>query len=89
MKNLPEYQSINNDDSKTKLAGKSSFEVYFSRKSNYVLKLNADSDGDSEGDDVLLRKKVWPQICKGKMADFELPRDFLTKTGLANVRRQW
>ena len=79
VKNLPEYQSIINDDSKTELAGKSPFEVDLSRKSNYVLKPNADGDEDSEGDDVLLRKRVWPQICKGKMADFELRRDFLTK----------
>ena len=78
VKNLPEYQSIINDDSKRELAGKSPFEVYFSRKSNYVLKPNADSDDDSEGDDVLLRQKVWPQICKGTVADFELRRDFLT-----------
>ena len=78
-KNLPEYQSIINDDSKTELAWKSPFEVYFSRKSNYVSKPNAESDEDSEGGDVLLRKMVWPQICKGKMKDFELRRDFLTK----------
>ena len=61
VKDLPEYQFLLNDEVKQELGGKSPFEIYYNRKSNYVVKPNADSDDDSEGDSFNVRQKVWPK----------------------------
>ena len=52
VRELPKYQSVINDDVKRELGGRSPFQIYFNRKSNYVLKPNADSDAESEGDSI-------------------------------------
>ena len=67
VESLHEYENILNNDAKRELGGKSPFEVYYHRKSNDVLRPNAESDTDSEGDDVLHRPKVWPTMTKEKM----------------------
>ena len=48
-KGLPEYQSIINNEVKAEFGGKSPFQIYYSRTSNFILKPNADSDPESEG----------------------------------------
>ena len=79
VKNLPKYQSIMNDDVKLELGGKSPFEIYYKRKSNYVVKPNADSDPESEGDDSLVCPKVWPTISKNEIQQIELRSKLIAK----------
>ena len=67
VRNLPEYQSIMNDDVKQELGGRSPFQIYFSR------------DPESEGDDVIKRPKVWPTISKKDISDMGTRRKLLTK----------
>ena len=80
VKALPEYQSLLNDEVNEELCGKSPFEIYFNRKSNYIQKPNADSDDDSEGDSVLIRQQVWPRISKQGIKDLEACKKVLTKS---------
>ena len=80
VKALPEYQSLLNDEVKEELCGKSPFEIYFNRKSNYIQKPNADSDDDSEGDSVLIRQKIWPRISKQGIKDLEARKKVLMKS---------
>ena len=80
VKFLPEYQSILNDDTKLELGGKSPFEIYFGRKSNFVLKPNADSDDDSEGEAVINQRKEWPCLSKQDIHEVELRKELLHKS---------
>ena len=77
VKNLPKYQSIINDEVKQELAGRSPFQIYYCRKSNYLLKPNADSDPESEGDDALMCRKVWPTLSKKTILNLESRRKLL------------
>ena len=79
VRNLPEYQSVMNDDVKQELGGRSPFQIYFSRKSNYVLNPNAEIDPESEGDNVIMRQKVWRTISKKDISDMGTRRKLLTK----------
>ena len=67
------------DDVKKELGDKSPFEVYFGRKSNYVQCPNAESDPESEGDEVMNRPKIWPTLSKKDISDLEVRCKLLAK----------
>ena len=68
-----------NDEIKQELGGRSPFQIYFSRKSNYILKPNADSDPESEGEDAALAPKIWPVIGTKETRTLDIRRELLTK----------
>ena len=79
VENLSDYQGILNDEVKRELGGKSPFEIYFTRKSNFVTKPNAESDPESEGEDVLLAPKEWPELKPSDISQIERRRKLLTE----------
>ena len=76
---LPSYQSIMNDDVKNELGGRSPFEIYFGRKSNYVICPNAESDDESEGDEAMKKSKIWPNLSEVQLKEFDSTRKLIEK----------
>ena len=72
------YQSTLNDEIKRELGGRSPFEVYFGRKSNYLLQYNHDSDPDSEGDVAEISDKIWPKLTTKELFQLDQRRQLLT-----------
>ena len=75
---LPEYQSIINDEVKAELGGKSPFQIYYSRTTNFILKPNADSDPEIEGDYAEFAPKILPEIEESELKSLERRRELLT-----------